>query len=73
MARIGVSSLNFAEPENVEYHWVDSRTGLLSAAHCEGARRLPFIKGSQPVDAIDCGGRRRGGGVTDWFRDLLDW
>lgn len=73
MARIGVSSLPFARPENVEYHWVETQTGLLSGVDCEGARKLPFIKGSEPVDATGCSRRRRGGKISDWLRDVLGW
>ena len=73
MARIGVSSLNFVQPENVEYHWVETRTGLLSGADCEGARKLPFIKGSEPVDFARCSERDRGGNIADWLRGVLGW
>ncbi|HBG30992.1 MAG TPA: penicillin-binding protein 1B, partial [Gammaproteobacteria bacterium] len=73
MARIGVSSLNFVQPENVEYHWVETRTGLLSGADCEGARKLPFIKGSEPVDFARCSERDRGGNIADWLRGRVGW
>ncbi len=41
-------------PKQVAYYWVEENTGLLSGENCEGARYLPFIEGSQPVDSNEC-------------------
>ncbi|MBQ0784643.1 MAG: penicillin-binding protein 1B [Amphritea sp.] len=42
-------------PADIEYHWVEDATGLLSGEGCEGARQLPFIKGSEPQESSGCG------------------
>ncbi|BBB27671.1 penicillin-binding protein 1B [Amphritea japonica] len=42
-------------PEDIEYHWVEDATGLMSGEGCEGARQLPFIKGSEPQESSGCG------------------
>ncbi len=42
-------------PEDIEYHWVEDATGLMSGKGCEGARQLPFIKGSEPQESSGCG------------------
>ncbi|MBR9885866.1 MAG: penicillin-binding protein 1B, partial [Oceanospirillales bacterium] len=55
-------------PEKVEYVWVDDATGLLSDQRCEGSRQLPFIRGTEPKDSVDCGQLRRSGNPLDWFR-----
>ena len=42
-------------PGDIEYHWVEDATGLMSGEGCEGARQLPFIKGSEPQESSGCG------------------
>lgn len=42
-------------PENIQYHWVEDATGLMSGEGCEGARQLPFIVGSEPKESSGCG------------------
>ena len=43
----------YRNPE-LEYVWVDGVSGLRSGDNCQGARLMPFIKGSGPVAKADC-------------------
>lgn len=62
------------EPEGgIDYVWVDEQTNALSREFCEGARHMPFIKGSQPTARSGCAldaaqPVRR---AFQWFRDLF--
>ncbi len=71
MADLKVSPLAFIRPDNIVYHWVDPRRGLLSEEGCEGARYLPFITGSEPLESATCRSSRADK-VIDWFKDLLN-
>ena len=70
MAGLKVRPLAFTRPDNITYHWVDPRVGLLSEEGCEGARYIPFIAGSEPVESVACRSWR-GGQFIDWFKGLL--
>lgn len=70
MADLKVRPLAFTRPDNIVYHWVDPRLGLLSEEGCEGARYIPFVAGSEPVASVACRSRR-GGQFIDWFKGLL--
>ncbi len=72
MANIGVTSFNFAQPDNVVYRWIDPYSGLLTDERCENSRYLPFIKGSAPTAYATCG-QPKDGKVVDWLRDLFRW
>ena len=71
MADLKVRSLAFIRPDNIVYHWVDPRRGLLSEEGCEGARYLPFIAGSEPLESATCH-FTRADKVIDWFKGLLN-
>ena len=70
MAGLKVRPLAFTRPDNITYHWVDPRVGLLSEEGCEGARYIPFVAGSEPVESVACRSWR-GGQFIDWFKGLL--
>jgi len=70
MAGLKVRPLAFTRPDNIAYHWVDPRLGLLSEEGCEGARYIPFVAGSEPVASVACRSWR-GGQFIDWFKGLL--
>ena len=40
--------------ENIEYQWIDPKTGLMADAGCPDAVQLPFIVGSAPVKHAPC-------------------
>ncbi len=54
MKDLGMAPLQAVPPAGIEYHWVEDATGLRSAEGCEGAVRLPFIRGSEPTERADC-------------------
>jgi penicillin-binding protein 1B len=57
-------------PDGVTYHWVDGERMLLSKSHCEGARYMPFIDGTEPSAIAEC--QSRATDLWQWFRSLLD-
>lgn len=70
MSRIAPASFTGTPPDEVSYQWVDDLSGKLSAAHCEGARYMPFIKGSEPVDKSHC--QMTPGRVGEWIKSWFD-
>lgn len=68
MLRIHPHSFVGAVPENINYLWVDDETGSRSGKLCEGARQVPFIKGSEPQSKVSCSpGERVGNWIKSWF------
>ena len=69
MSRIKPVSLTGSVPSDIRYIWVDEVTGTLSAENCQGARYMPFIKGSEPTKKSDCVAtkRRVGDWIKSWF------
>src|SRR5690554_648160 len=70
MAAIPQHSFSPVVPDGVQYHWVNSGTGVLTDEHCENARLIPFIVGSEPQTFEGCGGdfSRR---LRGWFEGLF--
>jgi len=54
MAALNPQPLELARPEGIELVWIDPQTGLRSGAGCEGARELPFVRGTAPVEPAPC-------------------
>lgn len=52
--QLSTGSIANDQPASIEYYWIDSRNGLLSAEKCDGAMLMPFIAGTQPEQATDC-------------------
>jgi penicillin-binding protein 1B len=63
------SSLAYRVPEGIEHYWVDGNTGKLSAKGCKGARLMPFISGSVPLERVPCA--KQENRIMQWFRDLF--
>lgn len=57
-------------PGSVDYHWVDTATGGTTAEQCEGARRIPFIQGSEPQKEVPCSDSM-GGRIQRWFQRVF--
>lgn len=75
MARVSREPMPFVAVDNIEYHWVNTETGELSAENCADSRRLPFIAGSEPRLASRCAAFRSApspGRIFDWFKNILD-
>lgn len=53
-------------PQNINYVWIDDESGKRSAEDCEGARQIPFIRGTAPTENASC--VSTGHGPLDWFR-----
>ncbi|KKN45183.1 hypothetical protein LCGC14_0685630 [marine sediment metagenome] len=54
MASQPLQSFDAPKPDDIEWKWIDRASGKLSSEQCDGARQLPFIKGTEPVEAISC-------------------
>jgi penicillin-binding protein 1B len=54
MAALNPLPLELARPEGIELVWIDPQTGLRSGAGCEGARELPFVRGTAPTEPAPC-------------------
>jgi penicillin-binding protein 1B len=72
MSELENRSVVFHKPEGISYHWVETDTGLLSQKGCVGARYLPFIDGSEPVERGRCSPASVEN-VVDWLKDKLGW
>ena len=72
MSELENRSVVFRQPDGVDYHWVETATGLLSEKGCAGARYLPFIKGSEPTNKSQCAPASIDN-VVDWLKDILGW
>ncbi|MGM0570731.1 penicillin-binding protein 1B [Marinobacter sp.] len=70
MAAVPQHSFSPVVPDGVQYHWVNSEKGVLTDEHCENARLIPFIVGSEPQTFEGCGGdfSRR---LRGWFEGLF--
>ncbi len=63
-------SLKIEQSDNIETHWIDSNTGLLSNPSCSGSMQLTFIKGSAPTkSATNC----QRTGVREHINDTVEW
>lgn len=57
------------KPSGINYRWIDENTGNLTEDGCSGARFIPFIKGSEPVETQSCkSGFSR---AKHWFNSLF--
>jgi penicillin-binding protein 1B len=59
--------------ENIEYHWIEPKTGLMADAGCPDVVQLPFIAGSAPEGIAACVQKK--GVLTapvDWFKELFE-
>jgi penicillin-binding protein 1B len=52
---------------NPVVRWIDPQTQRATSAECEGARALPFIRGFEPTDYMDCDRWT----IDDWFRNRV--
>jgi penicillin-binding protein 1B len=71
MASQPLESFQAPVPENIEWLWVNEDNGYLSAAQCENARQLPFIRGTAPQQTADC--YLKPGEQDDPVSRSIDW
>ena len=58
--------------ENIEYQWIQPKTGLLADAGCPDAVQLPFLVGSAPQERDACAGNKDVlTAPVDWFKELF--
>ncbi len=71
MSRVPQHGFSPVVPDGVEYHWVNSEKAALTDEHCENARYMPFIVGSEPDIEATCGGsiERR---LRSWFEGVFE-
>ena len=69
MNAISSKSFEVLMPDNISMHWIDRKSGFLSAKGCENAIELPFIEGSQPQSKAECSEDSSPGWFQNWFGD----
>ncbi len=69
-AHISHQPLNFVRPQGIVYAWTDTVSGELSAAKCKGARYMPYVAGTEPLNAAPCVRQKRT--LRSWFQELFD-
>lgn len=52
---------------NPVMRWIDPQTQRATSAECAGARELPFVRGFEPSDYLDCDRFT----IDDWFRNRV--
>jgi len=72
MARLDPDPLVPPAPENIEWSWIDSATGLRADGNCQGAVELPFIRGSAPMETAPCAAHSPARSLKNWFERLFE-
>ena len=70
MAQIPQHGFAPVMPDGVQYHWVDVEAQALTGEHCQNARLMPFITGSEPEIHTGCDGDF-GRQLRGWFEGLF--
>lgn len=60
-------------PEDIEYQWIDQKSGQLSAEYCSDAQQIPFLLGTGPSLAVDCVEQYNPGQRNDPVSKSIDW
>ncbi|MDN6318848.1 MAG: penicillin-binding protein 1B [Marinobacter sp.] len=70
MAQVPQHGFSPVVPDGVNYHWVNPEKQALTDEHCDNARLLPFISGSEPTQRVSCSGtlERK---IRGWFEGLF--
>ncbi|MBQ0833255.1 MAG: penicillin-binding protein 1B [Marinobacter sp.] len=70
MAQVPQHGFSPVVPDGVNYHWVDAEKQAITDEHCDNARLLPFISGSEPTQTVSCSGtlERK---IRGWFEGLF--
>jgi penicillin-binding protein 1B len=55
MKQLRQEPVNLRQTDNVEWQWIDSATGDLSAQGCDGAMYIPLLRQTVPRRATLCG------------------
>mgnify|MGYP000527709004 CR=1 FL=1 len=57
-------------PDGVQYQWVNAERQALTKEHCNGARMVPLISGSEPTQTVSCSGNLQRQ-IEGWFEGLF--
>lgn len=70
MSRVPQHGFSPVVPDGVDYHWVNTQQQALTDEHCDNARLVPFMTGSEPDQQVSCSGNleRR---IRGWFEGLF--
>ncbi|MGE8648439.1 MAG: penicillin-binding transpeptidase domain-containing protein, partial [Acinetobacter sp.] len=55
MKQLRQKPVNLAQPNEIEWHWLDRYTGKLTAQGCDGAMYIPISRHALPNQATACG------------------
>ncbi|MCK4709044.1 MAG: penicillin-binding protein 1B, partial [Gammaproteobacteria bacterium] len=51
---IPFQGLELKKPDNVDFHWIDRKTGLLAGFGCDNTIKLPFLNDRRPMQYSEC-------------------
>lgn len=69
MRQIPQKGVHMEKPDTVKYMWVNDKTQVETDKSCPGARWVPFVKGTEPLNYKSCG--IGVGPVVHWFKKLF--
>ena len=72
MKKRPLQSLSASRSPDVSSYSIDRKTGLLGGEGCSDDMEVPFINGSQPLEAAPCAESSPVKGVVDWFKTIWD-
>lgn len=55
MNRLKLTPVSFAQPDGVDWQWVDTTSGQASAEGCAGAVYIPMLRNTLPTQVTACG------------------
>jgi penicillin-binding protein 1B len=55
MKQLNLSPVEMVQPANVQWQWIDTASGHLSAQGCGGAMYIPLLTSTVPQQATECG------------------
>lgn len=55
MKQLKQKPVNIRQPDSVQWQWIDTNSGYLSAQGCEGAMYIPLLNNTVPTRATECG------------------
>ncbi|WP_203298722.1 penicillin-binding protein 1B [Marinobacter sediminum] len=70
MAQVPQHSFSPVVPDGVQYQWVNAERQALTKEHCNGARLVPLISGSEPTQTVSCSGNLQRQ-IEGWFEGLF--
>ncbi|OEU63125.1 MAG: penicillin-binding protein 1B [Desulfuromonadales bacterium C00003094] len=71
MVGLDLEPLILPIPDSIEHVWIESKSGLRSAAGCPDAVELPFVTGSAPTESTSCGPGSMGNPIKSWFERIF--